>query len=483
MTEPATINRAALKRDISKTGFFCLAFGAMIGVGWVTAMGPWLGAAGPLGASIAFAIGGALMIFIGFCYAEVTAMLPVSGGEVAYAYKAYGISKSFLVGWFLSFGYLSVSAFEAISVGKILSYLFPYIDRWPLYTIHGDQIYGSHLLLALAFVSLITWINYVGVQNSIRFQIYLTIAFIAIVLCVAITGFVYGEFKNLQPYFFSGQHTGAWSGILAVFATVPFWLVGFDTIPQGAEEAKESISYRTIGVLIIVSIVAAVSFYILLIISTSMIGNWQQLLGFELLTAKAFELAFGSPIVVDGILIAILIGLLTSWNGFFLAGSRVLFAMGRGRIITPSFGKTHPIHKTPYKAVLFSGVITLVASFLGRGAMIAFVDVGSLCIALAFLGVSFSFIKLRKKFPSQHRPYKTPGGLVMGYIAVAGSFLVLLAITLPMSPAALKWPLEWAILMALSILGFGFWVLSKKSRRMTTRQERDFLILEKFVDC
>lgn len=479
MTEPSG-ERATLKRGISKVGFFCLAFGAMIGVGWVTAMGPWLETAGPIGASIGFAIGGALMLFIGFCYAEVTAMLPVSGGEVAYAYKAYDTSKSFIVGWFLAFGYISVSAFEAISIGKITSYLFPAIDRWPLYNINGDTIYGSHLLLALFFVSLITWINYVGVQGSMRFQVYLTITFLIIVIAVVITSFYKSDISNLKPYFVFDQNTGILGGILAVFATVPFWLVGFDTIPQGAEEAKTSVSHRAIGLLIIVSIVAAVLFYILLIISTSMIGNWQSLLGAELLTAKAFELAFSSQLIVDGILVAILIGLLTSWNGFFLAGSRVLFAMGRGRIISPVLGKSHPIYKTPYKAVLFSGIVTLFASFLGRGAMIAFVDVGSFCIAAAFLGVSFSFIKLRKSFPHQHRPYLTPGGKITGYISISGSTIILLAITLPGSPAALVWPLEWMILLSLSVLGIVFWMISKKSRDTTTKGERDYLILEKF---
>ncbi|MEQ8423358.1 MAG: hypothetical protein RIA63_01520 [Cyclobacteriaceae bacterium] len=71
MSESIPSQRATLKKDISKVGFFCLAFGAMIGVGWVTAMGPWLRTAGPIGASIGFAIGGLLMLFIGFCYAEV----------------------------------------------------------------------------------------------------------------------------------------------------------------------------------------------------------------------------------------------------------------------------------------------------------------------------------------------------------------------------------------------------------------------------
>lgn len=481
MERSAQTKRPELKKGISKVGFFCLAFGAMIGVGWVTAMGPWLQTAGPLGAAIAFALGGTLMLLIGFCYAEVTAMLPVSGGEVAYAYKAYGTNHSFLVGWFLAFGYISVSAFEAISVGKIISYIFPSIDQWPLYTINGDVIYGTHILLALFFVAVITYINYVGVQNSMRFQIYLTIVFLAIVVCVIVVGFWKGEVKNLQPLFVGTSTTNVVFGIIGVFATVPFWLVGFDTIPQGAEEAKESVSKRMIGILILISIIAAVVFYILLIFSTSMVANWPSIVGDDLYTASAFEVAFQSDLIVNGILVAILIGLLTSWNGFFLAGSRVLFAMGRGRIIAPSLGESHPKYQTPYKAVLFSGIITFCSAFLGRGAMIAFVDVGSLCIAAAFLGVSFSYLKLKKSFPDQLRPYHAPGGKLTGYISIAGSILILLAITLPGSPAALKWPLEWAILIALCILGAIFWGLSGKSRLATKKEERDYLILEKFI--
>lgn len=474
-------HRPELKKEISRIGFFCLAFGAMIGVGWVTAMGPWLRTAGPAGASVAFTIGGLLVLFIGLCYAEVTAMIPVSGGEVAYAYKAFGSKHSFLVGWFLSFGYLSVSAFEAISVGKILSYLFPSIDRWPLYSINGDTIYGSHLALALVFVSAITYINYVGVQNSIRFQVYLTVVFILLVSLVVLLGFLKGDLSNLHPHFAGSTTSEIVAGIITVFATVPFWLVGFDTIPQGAEEARETVTYRTIGILILVSIVAAVVFYVLLILSTSMVTDWSSIIGEDLFTARAFEHAFRSELLVNGILVAILIGLLTSWNGFFLAGSRVLFAMGRGKIIFPHIGETHPVYRTPFRAVLFSGVITFLAAMLGRGAMIAFVDVGSLCIAAAFLGVSFSYLRLKTNFPGLHRPYRAPGGRFTGYLSVAGSVLILLAITVPGSPAALRWPLEWGILISLSVLGIIFWFASKKTRNSTAHEERDYLILERFT--
>jgi hypothetical protein len=63
-----------------------------------------------------------------------------------------------------------------------------------------------------------------------RFQVYLTIAFLAIVLCVVVVGFWNGKVSNLYPLFTGYNPTSIGAGIIGVFATVPFWLVGFDTI-------------------------------------------------------------------------------------------------------------------------------------------------------------------------------------------------------------------------------------------------------------
>lgn len=480
MSIKTAVKRPSLQRGIGKAGMFSLAFGAMIGVGWVTAMGSWLSSAGPLGAVIAFAIGGLLMLAIGFCYAEVTASLPVSGGEVAYAYKAYGVSKSFVVGWFLVFGYLSVSAFEAVSISKVLSYLIPSIDYLKLYSVNGSPVYLSHIGLSAVFVFLIMTVNYTGVKNSARFQIALTLLFITLTFIFVITGIIMGKWDNLNPMF-EGENTGSIAaGIAMVLVTVPFWFVGFDTIPQAAEEAKESISFKTIGLLIPFSILAAVSFYMLLIMSTSIAAPWNEILNDKLPTAKAFEIASESPFLVNLILVTALVGLLTSWNGFFLAGSRVLFALGRGKIITPFLGKTHPKYKTPFTAVIFSGVVTFIASLMGPGAMVAFVNVGSLCIVIAFFGVSASFITLRKKFPDLHRPYLAPGGKSLGFIGIIGSICILSVMVFPNSPAALAWPLEWAIFLIFSVLGLLFWGLSSKSRKKVSAEERDYLILNKY---
>lgn len=473
--------RPQLQKGIGKSGMFSLAFGAMIGVGWVTAMGTWLSNAGPLGAAIAFALGGLLLLAIGLCYAEVTSALPLSGGEVAYAYKSYGTSKAFIVGWFLVFGYLSVSAFEAVSISKVLSYLIPSIDHWELYSINGSPIYFSHIALSAVFVLGISVINYTGVKNSARFQVGLTILFISLTFIFVISGLIMGDWKNLDPLFSTENSSSITAGIAMVLVTVPFWFVGFDTIPQAAEEANESISPKIIGLLIPISIIAAVCFYILLIISTSVAAPWNEIINDKLPTAKAFGMATSSPFLVKLILTTAIVGLLTSWNGFFLAGSRVLFAMGRGKIIAPVLGKSHAKYETPYKAVLFSGIVTFLASLMGPGAMVAFVNVGSLCIVIAFFGVSASFLTLRKKFPNLHRPYRTPGGKILGFVGIIGSLCILVMMIFPNSPVALVWPFEWAIFLTFLILGILFWVLSAKSRNKVPKKERDYLILEKHI--
>jgi len=475
--------RPELKRAIGGLGFFALAFGSMIGVGWITALGGWFQEAGPVGAVVAFAAGGTLMLVIGLCYAEVTPMLPVSGGEVAYAYKAHGTSAAFVIGWSLAFGYLSVSAFEAISVGLVLSYLVPSIDAWPLYEIAGSTVYASHLMLALAFTGFITAINYYGVGVASRVQVALTALFLLCAALFVTAGIANGHTSNLEPYFGDeALGSGGIAGMLTVFVTVPFWYVGFDTIPQAAEERREGSPLRRLGTYVVLAILGSTAFYIAIILGAGMAGPWRGIIEEPLPTAAAFSSAFESPLLVRLVLVAGLIGLLTSWNGFFLAGSRVLFSLGRGRILHASFGETHRRHGTPARAVLFAGVVTFLAACLGRGAILAFVDVGSFCIAVAFLGVALSLVRLRRTCPDLERPYRMPGGNALAYVAATGSLFILAIMLVPGSPSRLVWPLEWVILGVLAATGAAFWLAARAYRSAVTEEDRAQLILEDYAD-
>jgi basic amino acid/polyamine antiporter, APA family len=474
--------RSTLGKSLGSFGFFALAFGSMIGVGWVTAAGGWLEKAGPLGAILAFLAGGLVMLCIGFCYAEATPMLPLAGGEVAYAYKAFGTAKSFIVGWCLAFGYITISGFEAISIGKVLSYMLPGIDRWPVYQVAGDTVYGSHLLLALVCTGWITWLHYRGAKQAASFQNWLTITFVAITLVFIGAGFANGEAAHLKPLFASTQGHSWTAGFLAVFVTVPFWFVGFDTIPQGAEEANASVTPRRLAFLILGSILAAVLFYVVLILSISFCASREQIVGADLPAAAAFEATFSSKLFVNLVLSAALLGLFTSWNGFFLAGSRVLFSLGRGRIIPESLGRTHPKFHTPHRAVLFTGLLTMLAPLLGRKELLSLVNAGSLCIVVAFLGVALSVMRLRRTAPDLKRPYRMPGGRLIPMLAIGGAVMMLAAMVIPGSPAALAWPQEIIILAVFAVVGGVFWIGGKRSRSITSEADRAYLILENYAE-
>ena len=467
--------RPQLKKAIGRLGFFSLAFGSMIGVGWITGLQGMFEQAGPVGTTIAFLLGGALMVVIGLCYAETMKMLPVTGGEVAYAYKAFGTSKAFLIGWCLTLGYLSVSAFEAVSIGIVLSFLIK-IDWWPWYEVGGSIVYGSHVALAFVFTSAVAWINHRGVGLATQIQAGLTLLLVVLAAAFIAAGFYNGEIQNLDPAFGSTQWKVASGGILAVFVTVPFWFVGFDTIPQAAEEREEGFPTHQLGKMLVLAIVGSTIFYVLVFLSVGMTTPWQSIIDQPLPTAAAFETAFGSTFWARLVLIVGLIGLLTSWNGFFLSGCRVLFALGRGHIIHPVFGKTHPKHGTPTAAILLSAVVTFAGSLLGKKAVLVFVNVGSFCIALAFLGVTLSLIKMRRDAGEQVTGLRR----FLPYIAGLGSLFILAAMTVPGSPAILPWPMEWIVLGLVLVSGIVFWVSAARIRGRLPEEDRRHQILDEF---
>ncbi len=167
-----------LKRELKLRHFFVLGFGNIVGVGWIIYVGIWLAQAGPAGSILAFLIGGALMMFIGLCYAELATMLPVTGGEIAYSYEIFGLRTSFAVGWFLALSLITYISFVAISAGWIVNTLIPGFKGALLYSIHGDPVHLGSLMLGLGGVGFFALLNYRGMKSAIRFQEILILALV-----------------------------------------------------------------------------------------------------------------------------------------------------------------------------------------------------------------------------------------------------------------------------------------------------------------
>lgn len=455
------------ERVLNKKDVFALAFGAMIGWGWVVLSGEWILKAGTVGAMIAFALGGLMVLFVGLTYAELTAAMPKCGGEHVFSYRALGRNASFICTWAIVLGYISVVAFEAVAFPTVMQYLFPSYMKVHLYSVAGFDIYLTWLLVGVISSILIAAVNYFGVKPAARFQGILTIV-IAIIGLSLITGSLFnGEVSNVQPLFKDGVN-----GIIAVAVMTPFMYVGFDVIPQAAEEMN--IPFKKIGQILILSVVMAVVWYVAIIGGVSLAMSSTQIETSELVTADAMaNVFFNSPIASKVLIIGGIAGILTSWNSFYVGGSRAIYSMAESGMLPSFLARLHPKYKTPCNAVILVGVISSLAPFLGRKMLVWLSDAGGLTIVVAYLIVSISFLVLRKKEPEMSRPYKVKHGKLVGTIAVI-MCVVLAIMYLPGSPAALVWPYEWGILIAWTVLGSVFFVWAKVANKYEKQLEEKF---------
>lgn len=455
------------ERVLNKKDVFVLAFGAMIGWGWVVLSGEWILKAGTVGAMIAFALGGLMVLFVGLTYAELTAAMPKCGGEHVFSYRALGRNASFICTWAIVLGYISVVAFEAVAFPTVMQYLFPSYMKVHLYSVAGFDIYLTWLLVGVISSILIAAVNYFGVKPAARFQGILTIV-IAIIGLSLITGSLFnGEVSNVQPLFKDGVN-----GIIAVAVMTPFMYVGFYVIPQAAEEMN--IPFKKIGQILILSVVMAVVWYVAIIGGVSLAMSSTQIETSELVTADAMaNIFFNSPIASKVLIIGGIAGILTSWNSFYVGGSRAIYSMAESGMLPSFLARLHPKYKTPCNAVILVGVISSLAPFLGRKMLVWLSDAGGLTIVVAYLIVSISFLVLRKKEPEMSRPYKVKHGKLVGTIAVI-MCVVLAIMYLPGSPAALVWPYEWGILIAWTVLGSVFFVWAKVANKYEKQLEEKF---------
>lgn len=377
-----------LARKLRLTDYFTLAWGTMVGVGWLVVMDDWLLRGGALGALLGFAVGGALLFPIGWVYGQLVAAMPDAAGEIAYTAAAFSRPVSFSTGWMMMLAYFIVCPWEAVAIGRIAGYILPSLDSIEIYRIAGRPVYLPHLVIGLGLTALLTVLNYRGIRLSATFQNWTAFTTIALFVIFVVLGMAKGSARNFPPLF---THAPIFSFLL-VLQIVPYFMTGFESVSKAAEESTSGFEGRRFLTAIWMAILVGILFYTVVIAAVAFVAPWAQLTNQKFMTAVAFQQAVGSRWIVNVILAAALLSLVKCFNGNFVAASRLVFALGRRGMIQARAGHVHPAHQTPSVAVVCVGVATGACMLLGDAILVPITEVGSVACAIGWAATCAAYI-------------------------------------------------------------------------------------------
>ena len=472
--------RNSLSRVLGRTDVLALGFGTIVGWTWVALATTWLTEAGFLGAITAFAAASVIIFGVGLLYGELTSALPLAGGELVYAYRATGFKGGWAVGWTLAFAYIGAASWQSIALATAGNAILPMENSMPVWEIQGNTVYLSWALIGMTGSAIVMLLNLFGIRPAIIFQVMITAGIFVVVLIVFFGGLTFGDTGNITNHFTSGD------GFIYVFLMVPSMMMGFDVIPQAAEEMN--IPPKEIGRAILTCMVVGSLFYILIMVGLALSAPIEVQVSGTVPAADTVSYAFGDSRFGTVVIIGGIFGVLTSWNGFFMGATRLIFAMARAGMLPNIFGWIHPKYKTPWGAIFLVGGICILAPLLGSGALIWFVDSSAFCVVFSYCSVAVSFVILRRREfvilrrrePSLDRPLKIRHGEKIGaaMILLTASYFMVYILEMIDNEHIAE---DGILICGWLILGIGFYAKAKRERRYSEREMEVMVFGEKYA--
>lgn len=461
LSEPPRLRRVLPPRQVAS-----LALGCVIGFGCFILPGDFLETAGPLGAAAGIGLGALAMMVIARSYGLMVRTFPVAGAEFAYAYRFAGRRHAVICGWLLALGYLSIVPLNATALAVLGKFVAPELfSRGYLYTVAGFDVFAGEVALAAFAVALVGFLHARGVRGVGKTQVYMTgllVAAVALVSVGALTG-PGASAANWEPWFAPGR--SAWTGVLAMLAISPWLYVGFDTLPQAAEEFAfpASKAFR----LMAAAILAGAGMYVAVVLATAGVLPWRELTAGESVwvTGAAVRTSLGTGGVAV-LSVAVVLAIFTGINGFFMASSRLMFSMGRAGLLPAWFGTIDRVRGTPRNALLFTGAASLVAPWFGREVIVWVVDMAAVGTACGYLYTCLAAFRMARR-------QRTRLEAAVGAILSAG-FLVLLCV--PGMPGFMALP-SWIALAGWIGLGALFYLARAREFAAIPDAELDTRIL------
>jgi APA family basic amino acid/polyamine antiporter len=422
------------------------------------------------------------------CYAELAAMIPVSGSAYTFAYAALGEMVAWIIGWDLILEYAIGNIAIAVSWSDYFVHFLHGIFnvKLPLWltvdagtaaakiaeiahdknlnvysNIELPVFFGHPVafnLPALGIMALITWFLVVGVQESARMNMAAVIIKTSAVLFFIFYGAFYIQPDNWVPFIPHGM-----SSILGGAAIVFFSFVGFDALSSTAEEVKNPQRDMPIGM--IGSLLICSLLYVLVSLVLTGILPYKTYAGDAAPVATALLHISGSGAgkwAYALVTVGALAGMSSVILVFQLGQPRIFMAMARDGLLPKIFAVLHPKYRTPLWPTILTGVfVGVFAMLMDIGQAAELTNIGTLA---AFILVCGGVLVLRKSHPNFARPFKCPWVPFLPLLAIG--ICVLLMLSLPV--------LTWAfffVWMAIGLVVYFCYGYQNNNRRMAAAEK------------
>lgn len=443
-----------LKRVLGPFDLVLLGIGAIIGTGIfvLTGVGAALHA-GPA-VTLSFAVSGIACVFAALCYAEFASIIPVSGSAYTYAYATIGELLAWIIGWDLILEYAVCSITVAIGwsgyLVNLLAGLGIIVPEW--------MCTPPFNVPAVVIVAIITTLLVIGIKESARFNNFIVIIKLTVILFFIIFGLFFIKPANWSPFMPFG-----WNGVMTGAAIVFFAYIGFDAVSTTAEETKNP--QRDLPIGIIVSLLVCSTLYIIVaLVLTGIIPVMQYADNQSFLSAPiAFALNVLNQGWASGIIsVGAVMGITSVLLVMMMGQPRIFFAMSRDRLFPESISKVHPRFRTPYRTTIITGVaVGLVALLIPIGTAAELANIGTL---FAFAIVSASVLVLRRTNPGIKRSFRVP------FVWVVSTLGVLFSLYLMYSLPVLTW-IRFLAWLDIGLLIYYFY--SRTHSRIADKVQRD----------
>ena len=414
-TTAARPGDAGMRKTLGVFSIVAIGVGAIIGAGIFVLTGTAAARyAGPA-IMLSFVLGGIVCALVGLCYAELAAMLPVSGSTYSYTYATLGEVFAWMIGWDLVLEYAMGAATVAVGWSGYATSLLKEIG------IPIPAALTEHVNLpAAAIVGLLTLLLVAGTKESTRLNNVMVAVKLTVVVAFIAVGAFFVDPAHWHPLIPANKgefgHFGP-SGILRGAGIVFFAYIGFDAVSTAAQEARNPQRDMPAGILGALAI-STVLYIAVAAIMTGIVPYDQ--LNVPDPIAKAVDV-IGQPWFSVLIKIGALTGLTTVILVLLYGQTRIFFTMAEDGLLPGLFAYVSPKRGTPvYSQLTIGALVALVAAFVPIDILGEMVSIGTLC---AFILVCAAILYLRRSDPATPRPFRVPA---VPWVPIAGILVCLL---------------------------------------------------------